>query len=103
MTKETVDQARKEAGDAYSRLQKLKPLYEAAERDYLNKSRVFQDLDYQLALTDGRLKKIPSPSDKVTKEKKQPELTLDQLKSIAATLGVNITIEEPEGGEGDET
>ncbi|MBE3140252.1 MAG: hypothetical protein IMZ53_06685, partial [Thermoplasmata archaeon] len=51
-------------------------------------------LDYQLALTDGRLKKIPAQGEH--KEKKQPELTLDQLKSIAETLGVNITIEEPQ-------
>jgi hypothetical protein len=66
----------------------------AAQADYLKKSRRYRSFDYELALTDGRLKKIPPGGEK--KEKKQLELTLGQLKSIAETLGVNITIEEPE-------
>lgn len=96
MNKETVDAARKEAEDSYLIYANLKATYQEAEQDWLKKSRRFRDFDYQLALVDGRLKKIPPASDKVRKEKKQPELTLEQLKSIAATLGVNITIEEPE-------
>jgi len=91
MDRETVDRARREADNAFKRLQVLKPLYEAASRDYLKKSKVFRDLDYQLALEDGRLKKIPSLRER--KEKKQPELTLEQLRTIAALVGVDITIE----------
>lgn len=96
LKKETLE-ARQKAGESYKRFLILQPLYQAAERDYLRKSKIFQDLDYQLALLDGRLKKIPSPSDREQKQKKQPELTLEQLKSIAEKLGFDLTtIEEPE-------
>ena len=93
MDKETVDRVRKEAEEAYLVYANLKETYIIAEADWLKKSRRFRSFDYELALTDGRLKKIPPGGHK---EKKQPELTLEQLKSIAMTLGVNITIEEPE-------
>ena len=94
MDKETVDKAKEMAGAAYKRLQCLKPLYEAAERDYAKKSQIFQDLDLELAQTDGRLKKIPPGGRRAPRG--MPELTLEQLKDIAAKLGVNISVEEPE-------
>jgi hypothetical protein len=89
MTKEQVDQAQKEAEVAYQKLSLLKDAYFKAESDYIKKVNHFRNLDHQLALIDGRLKKIPSSAER--KQKKLPELTLDQLKSIAAKLGVNIT------------
>ena len=93
MDKETVDRCRKEAEAAYTIYHDAECIYLATQADYLKKSRRFRSFDYELALTDGRLKKIPSGRER--REKKQPELTLEQLKSIALTLGVNITIEEP--------
>jgi hypothetical protein len=94
MDKETVDLARKESEEAYLIYANLKATYLSAEQDWLKKSRRFKDFDYQLALVDGRLKKIPSGGEH--KEKKQPELTLEQLKSVIAKLGVNLVIEEPQ-------
>lgn len=93
MDKETVDRCRKESEEAYLIYSNLKEQYLEAERDWLKKSRRFRNFDYQLALTDGRLKKIPPGGEK--KEKKAPELTLEQLQTIAAKLGVNISVDQP--------
>jgi hypothetical protein len=91
MTKEEVDKARKESEEAYIKYANIKAIYIDAEKDWLKKSRRFKDFDYQLALTDGRYKKLPPIAER--KPKKQPELTLEQLQAIAAKLGVNISIE----------
>ena len=89
------DEAKKEAACSYKKFSLLKDLYQKAEKDYFDKSKRFQSLDYQLALVDGRLKKIESHANE-KKEKKQPELTLDQLKDIAMKLGIQIPIETVE-------
>ena len=93
ITQEQVNELRKEAEEAYLKYANLKETFTQAEQEWMKKSRRFKDFDYKLALTDGRLKKVPPGGEK--KVKKQPELTPEQLKSIAATLGVNITVEEP--------
>jgi hypothetical protein len=95
MDKSTVDQAKKEAEEAYTKLALLKDAYFKAESDYIKKLSRFRNFDYELAQTDGRLKKIPAQGER--KVKKQPELTLDQLKAIAENLGFDLTsINEPE-------
>ena len=94
MDKETVYRARKDAEVAYTKFALLKDAYLKAEVDYLHKSRRFQNFDRELAETDGRLKKLPPQGQR--KEKKPPELTVDQLRKIAATLGINIAVDEDE-------
>lgn len=89
VTKEQVELLRKEAEVSYQKYSLLRDAYTKAESDYFKKSRRFQNLDHELALIDGRLKKIPSSGER--KEKKQPELTLDQLKAIAEKLGFDLT------------
>lgn len=103
MDKETVDKAKKESDEAYLIYSNMKEQYKAAEQDWLKKSRRFKDFDYQLALTDGRLKKLPPAGE--CKQKKIPEFTLEQLRTIAERLGVNITVDEKvdEGVEKQET
>lgn len=96
-TQEQVNELRREADLAYLVYANIKEQYQSAETDWLKKSRRFKDADYKLALVDGRLKKIASTQPKKLKE--PPTLTLEQLKSIAATLGVSITVEEPEENE----
>lgn len=92
-TQEKVNELRKEAEEAYLIYANLKEQYLSAERDWLKKSRRFKDADYKKALVDGRLRKIPPSMRK--EDKKVPELTLEQLQSIAARLGINITVDEP--------
>jgi hypothetical protein len=100
--KETVDIAQKEAELAYQKFSLLKDAYFKAEADYIKKNSRFRNFDYQLALTDGRLKKLPPQRTK--KVKKQPELTIEQLRSIAEKLGFNLNdIEEPEEEMGEES
>lgn len=99
MDKDLVCQAKKEAEVAWTKYSLLKDLYTKAENEYLEKRKRFEELDYQLALVDGRLKKLP-PSGDGQKVKKQPELSLEQIKGIAEKLGVKLTIEEePESEE----
>ena len=115
MDKETVDQAQKDAEVAWTKFSLLKDAYSKAESDYVRKVNKFHRLDHALALEDGRLKKLqPSDSSK-RKPKKQPKLTLDQIKGIAEKLGIKLTIEtfdeeieglesvEPEEVESEET
>jgi crotonobetainyl-CoA:carnitine CoA-transferase CaiB-like acyl-CoA transferase len=102
VTKEQVEAAKKEAGIAYQKYSLLKECFAKAEKEYFEKSQRFQALDHELALTDGRLIKLPSTASgkKVTK---QPELTIDQLKTIAEKLGFSLnevdSLEEEETGE----
>jgi NADH dehydrogenase/NADH:ubiquinone oxidoreductase subunit G len=91
VTKEFVEGLRKEAETAYTKYLLLKDSTEKAEREYLKKSQRFRDLDYQLALVDGRLKKVQPKVE--TKKKKIPKLSLEQLREIAITLGVKIPVE----------
>ena len=88
LSKEGVQELRKEAELAYTKFHLLKEAYEKASVEYLKKSKNFQEADYQLALEDGRLKKLPAQGER--KEKKQPELTIEQLRGIAAKLGIKI-------------
>jgi len=102
MDKETVERAQKEAEEAYTKLSLLKDAYFKAEADYVKKCARFRNFDYELAQIDGRLKKVTPSTAK--KEKKQPELTLDQLKAIAQKLGFNLNnIEEPKEEVDEET
>ena len=94
MDRETVDRTRREAEKAWTKLSILKDAYFKARADYIKKLSRFKNFDHELALTDGRLKKIPARGER--KQKKQPELTMEQLRSIAATLGVNISAENEE-------
>jgi hypothetical protein len=96
VTKQQVDEARKLSDEAYLTYSNLKALYQEAEQKWLKASQTFKKLDYKLAETDGRLKKLAPAGDKERKTQKQPELTLTQLQAIAAKLGVSITVEEPE-------
>lgn len=99
MNKETVDRCRKDAEAAYIVYHELEIRYLAAQVDYLKKRKRFQAFDYELALTDGRLKKIPEHQ----RQKKKKELTLIDVQRIAEILGVNLTEEkEDESKEEDE-
>ena len=91
-SKEEVQELRKETELAYTKFHLLKEAYEKASVEYLKKSKNFQEADYQLALEDGRLKKLPAQGER--KEKKQPELTIEQLRGIAAKLGIKIPDED---------
>ena len=91
VTKEFVEGLRKEAETAYTKYLLLKDSTEKAEREYLKKSQRFRELDYQLALVDGRLKKVQPKVE--TKKKKIPQLSLEQIKEVAIMLGIKLPIE----------
>jgi hypothetical protein len=95
MDKDTVDKARADAERAYVTLSNLRELTARAETNYIKLSRRFQDYDRQLALTDGRYKVLPPQGEK-KQQKRVPELTVEQILSIAQKLGVQLTTEEPE-------
>lgn len=90
MDQETVCKAKKEAEEAWTKVALLKDAYYKAEKDYMEKVTRFRALDYELALIDGRLKKLPPAGKETKKTQKQPELTLEQLKAIATKLGFNL-------------
>ena len=92
MNKETVAQARKETDEAYLIYATLKIPYLKAQENWLKKLHRFKEFDYQLALIDGRLKKI---SSKGKCKKPLLELTMEQLKNIIEKLDINTSIEEP--------
>ena len=87
MDKETVDRVRKEAEEAYKIYIELKSKYDKAAETYLKLNRRFQAFDYELALTDGRLKVYKTAHPK---EVKPAVLTLKQLQDIANVLGIKL-------------
>ena len=91
MDKETVDRVKKEAEGAYEVYVKTKKAYEEAAETYLKLNRRFQAFDYELALTDGRLKVIKTATPK---EVKPATLSLLQLQSIAEALGIKLDPEQ---------
>ena len=91
MDKETVAQARKESDEAYLIYTTLKIPYLKAEENWLKKLHRFKEFDYQLALVDGRFKRVSF--GRKYKEKKPPELTMRQLKNIIEKLNIDIPIE----------
>ena len=91
MDKETVDRVRKEAEGAYEVYIKAKKAYDEASEIYMKLNRRFQAFDYELALTDGRLKIIKTAAPK---EVKPATLSLEQLQKIADALGIKLDPEQ---------
>lgn len=91
-TKEQVLELRKACEEFYAKYHLLKEQFEEAEKEYFSRLERFKTADYQLALVDGRLKRLPPSIER--KEKKQPELTMAQLTEIAEKLGIKVTINE---------
>lgn len=101
MDRETVDNARKELKDAYTKYEILKISFLEAEGEWMKKKKIFEKYDYELALEDGRRTILPPAGTKKTPAK-PVELTLEQIKSIANTLGISIEEEKPEVEEDEE-
>ena len=87
--RKVVSEARKVVEASFIKMSLLKDAFYKSEKDYIKKLEQFKTMDYELALKDGRFKKLPSQGER--KEKKQPQLTLDQLKSIAEKLGFDLS------------
>ena len=99
VTKENVSLVRIEANIAYTKYNNLKQIYLAAQKDWEEKKRIFEDLDYQLALIDGRLNVIPPKQRGV---KKPAVLSLAQIEHIASVLGISLDLEKDKEDEEDE-
>ena len=88
MDRETVDRYRKDAEAAYRKMSESKIIFNIDEADWLEKSQRFRQADYDLALTDGRLKVLPEKGAHRQRQVKSSDLTLEQIKAVAAKLGV---------------
>lgn len=89
MDRETVDNARKELKDAYTKYEILKISLLEAEGEWMKKKKIFEKYDYELALEDGRRTILPPAGTKKTPAK-PVELSLEQILSIATQLGISI-------------
>lgn len=87
VTKDEVNSALNAAREAYMTYTSLRDQAEKAGAIYYEKSRVFQELDRQLAMVDGRFKKVETKDKKL---KKEYNFTMEQLKAIADILNVNL-------------
>ena len=90
MDKETVDKVKEELKCAYTKYSLIKIKFLEAEAEWLKKKKVFERYDYELALIDGRTKIMPPAGQKKVPVTKPVELSLDQILSVAARLGVSI-------------
>jgi hypothetical protein len=90
MDKETVDCLRKESEEAYKVLVNAREVYKLAENTYQKKNDRYMKADYELALVDGRLKKLPAHIPGMKGAPKPINLTLEQIRGIAKVLGVSI-------------
>ena len=85
--------AKLEASAAYTKYAEVKKIYDQAEREWVSAQKEFEQLDYQLALIDGRRTILP-PQVSGKKVAKQPMLTLEQIKEIAKKLGIQVSVDE---------
>lgn len=69
---------------------RVKGLLQGIEREISAIKMKFNDLDYELAMENRTI----VPSKKTTKPRGVRKFTLDEIKSIAVKLGVEITIKE---------
>ncbi len=99
MDKETVDKVKEELKCAYTKYSLIKIKFLEAEAEWMKKKKIFEKYDYELALEDGRRTILPPAGTKKTPAK-PVELTLEQIISIANTLG--IAIEEKQEVEDEE-
>jgi hypothetical protein len=90
MDKETVEKLRQEAKDAYKDLKEIESIYLERKRLYCEKSQRFMQADHELAMEDGRYKKLPSKAHGPTSRTKLDKLTMQQIYSLAKKLGVNL-------------
>jgi hypothetical protein len=90
---------RDEANRAHSVYKKSKELYDAHKREWEYWREKFEALEYEIALTDGRLHICPC-GKKEKAPAKPAELTKDQLLAIAEKLGIEI--KEPDKDEDEE-
>jgi len=58
MEREKLARLHSEVKRAYKKLSVIRPIFEKAQKDYLEALKRFQEADYELALNDGRLKKV---------------------------------------------
>lgn len=73
-----------------TRHSRVKGLLQVIEGEINNLKAKFDDLDYELAME----KRTIIPHQKSSKSRKVRKFTLEEIKSIAVKLGVEITIKE---------
>ena len=63
MDRETVDQAKKELREAYTKYAIIRKAFLEAEGEWMKKKKIFERYDYELALEDGRRIILPPAGD----------------------------------------
>lgn len=79
---------RKEMGEEYAKLSELRKLLNAQTMVYLEAKEKYEKVDRQLAMVDGRFKKVPATASGKRKHTLPniTELSKDQLLRIAAAI-----------------
>ena len=90
MDKETVERLKEETSNVYKEFKEAEAVYKEKQKIYFEKSQRFMQADHELAMEDGRYKKLPSKAHGPTSRTKLDKLTMQQIYSLAKKLGVNL-------------
>ena len=90
MDKETVERLKEETINAFREFKEAEAIYKEKQKIYCEKSQRFMQADHELAMEDGRYKKLPSKAHGPASRTKLDKLTMQQIYSLAKKLGVNL-------------
>lgn len=85
LMKEQLYLAKIEVKELWLNMEALKSSYNEAKENWKIANEVVEEIDYNLALIDGRLKVIKSET-----KTKNIKLTLEQIQHVAKVLGIDI-------------
>lgn len=77
--------------DTHSRMVRAKRIYKHFEEEWTKLEKECERLDYELAMVDGRYKKV-EPGSSGKKDKQPAILSPSQILSIAETLGIVVDL-----------
>ena len=81
--------------DAHDKMARAERIYRKYEREWATLKDTAEKLDYQLAMVDGRFKKV---TDKDRKPVVKVELSIAQVLDLAKKLGVQVDVGEVDNG-----
>jgi hypothetical protein len=93
MNEPDYEMAKTLANSALDKMNEAYAEFIRCKKDYLKIKKAFEELDHAKALTDGRLKVIPTPKKGGNRKKKgvkAEDLSSSQILSIAKTLGISL-------------
>jgi hypothetical protein len=81
--------------ETHETILKLRQILKAYESDYSKWYKRYNNADFELAKSDGRMKRVaPKTDGAIKKVKEETEMTREQILEIAKALGQEVTFND---------